>query len=192
MKIAFTLTLLISLLTSALTAPTADLQKRSTTLFPNYLIPINQSTPDTAYPTQYTTTIFYSGDESTGNEQRTIVGFDVPHSSEHNCAIEFVLPAPIPGGYPNTVNGSRRLDVYGFNGEVINGVTTWNNRPPRYPPFDPLWTIYQPTNFEPAVVTGGSLPCNHGQRMDFEVVATWGVGQTYFDWFVPQVIVGYG
>ncbi|CUS06971.1 unnamed protein product [Tuber aestivum] len=183
MKVDFTLALLISLLTSTLAAPTTNLQKRSTTIFPNYLIPINQSTPDTAYFTQYTATIDYSGDDSTGNEKRMIVGFDVPQSSEHNCALEFVLPAPVPGGYPNAVSGSGRLDVYGFNGQIINGVTNWNNRPPRYPPFTPFWTIYQPTDFSPAVVTGGPLPCNHGQRMDFEVVATRGVDPTYFDWF---------
>ena len=74
-------------------------------------------------------------------EKFTIVGFDVPHSSEHNCAISFVLPAPVPDGYPNTVTGSGKLDVYGFNGQVINGVTNWNNRPPRYPPSTPFWTI---------------------------------------------------
>lgn len=71
----------------------------------------------------------------------TIVGFDIPNNNEHNCAISFVLPAPVPGGYPNAVNGSGRLDIYGFNGQVINGVTHWNNRPARYPPFTPLWTI---------------------------------------------------
>ncbi|KAG0640451.1 hypothetical protein HOY80DRAFT_1021916 [Tuber brumale] len=182
MKANFAFAHLITLLTSALAAPTAELRKRETTLFPNFLIPVKQSTPDTAYFTQYTATIFYSGGD-TGNEQRVIVGFDVPHGAEHNCSISFVLPAPVPDGYPNTVNGSGKLDVYGFNGEVINGQTTWNNRPQRYPPFTPLWTIYQPRNFAPAIVTGASLPCNHGQRMDFEVVATRGAGPTYFDWY---------
>lgn len=74
-------------------------------------------------------------------EKYTIVGFDVPDSSGHNCAISFVLPEPVPGGYPNTVTGSGSLDVYGFNGQVINGVTNWNNRPPRYPSSAPFWTI---------------------------------------------------
>ncbi|KAG0128234.1 hypothetical protein HOY82DRAFT_671655 [Tuber indicum] len=181
MKANFALALLITLLTSALAAPTTE-SNEGTTLFPNFLIPIKQSTPDTAYFTQYTATISYSGGD-TGNEQRTIVGFDVPQSTKHNCAISFVLPAPVPGGYPNAVNGSGKLDVYGFNGEIINGQTTWNNRPPRYPLFTPLWTIYQPTNFSPAIIAGSPIPCNHGRRMDFEVVATKGVGPTYFDWY---------
>ncbi|PUU75631.1 ubiquitin 3 binding protein But2 C-terminal domain-domain-containing protein [Tuber borchii] len=182
MKASFALTFLAILLASVFAAPTASLQKRTTTLFPNYLIPLKQSTPNTAYPTQYTATILYNGDDSTGNEQRTIVGFDIPGNNEHNCTISFVLPAPVLGGYPHAVNGSGRLEVYGFNGQVINGVTNWNNRPPRYP-LTPLWTIVQPTNFGPATVTGSPLPCNHGERMDFEVVATKGAGPTYFDWF---------
>lgn len=72
MKASFALTLLTTLLASAFAAPTASLQKRTTTLFPNYLIPLKQSTPNTAYLTQYTATILYSGDDSTGNEQRVI------------------------------------------------------------------------------------------------------------------------
>lgn len=72
MKASFALALLTTLLASAFAAPTSSLQKRTTTLFPNYLIPLNQSTPNTAYLTQYTATILYSGDDSTGNEQRTI------------------------------------------------------------------------------------------------------------------------
>ncbi|RPA99776.1 hypothetical protein L873DRAFT_881771 [Choiromyces venosus 120613-1] len=158
MKATVALTLLSTLLSSALAAPTANLQKRATILFPNYLIPLKQATPDTAYPTQYTATISYSGNDATDNETEMIVGFDVPNSSENNC-------------------------IYGFNGQVINGQTDWNNRPPRYPPATPFWTVVQPTGFSAANITGDPLPCNHGQRMDFEVVATRGVGPTYFDWF---------
>lgn len=76
MKASFALSLLTTLLTALLASahaiPAAGLKKRGTTLFPNYLIPLNQSTPDTAYPTQFTATILYSGDESTGNEKRLI------------------------------------------------------------------------------------------------------------------------
>ena len=137
------------------------------------------------------------------------VGFDVPGNSVQTyCALRLTIPAPTPWGYPNTVTGTGRLDVHGVIGLVDPGTTSWNNRPTRYPD-TPIWTVsvcflsfspflawaragragadkggytQQPLTFGDAVITGPAIPCNRGQRMDFEVLAD-RPGATYFDFY---------
>lgn len=67
-------------------------------LFPHYLNPIRQATPNTAYPTQYTGEVAFTS-EAHKNETRLLVGFDVPANVGTRCAIKFQLPPNVPGGF---------------------------------------------------------------------------------------------
>lgn len=95
-------------------------------------MPILQLDPDTAYPTRYTGEIAYESVE-TGDEQRLLVGFDVPANVGTRCGIKFRLPIKEEdeGGYQWSVEGSGMLDVWSLKSTIVNGGTTWNNKPGR-------------------------------------------------------------
>lgn len=127
------------LLPVALTAPVTT-DYLAAVLFPNYIVPIKQATPYTAYPTQYTGQISYTSSWHK-DEIRLLVGFDVPEDVGTRCAIKFTLaPKTSPYGYQWTVNGSGKLDVWKLAGLIESGETTWANKPARTTK-EPLFTI---------------------------------------------------
>ncbi|KAA8913237.1 ubiquitin 3 binding protein But2 C-terminal domain-containing protein [Sphaerosporella brunnea] len=179
----FLLALTAVAVTAALAAPTAEDAPQSqgllNVLFPNYLVPIYQANPDTAYPTQYEGDVSYT--PGVANEVRLLVGFDVPANSGTRCLIKFRLEPKTPWGYDWTVTGTGKLDVWALTSIIQNGVTTWNSKPARTS-VNPLFKIVQPLQGGDAAVWGAVIPCNGGQRMDFEVAAT-RPGATTFNWF---------
>lgn len=100
------------------------------TLFPHYLNPINQATPDEASFTQYTGEAAFTA-TAHRNETRLLVGFDVPSDAGSRCAIKFQLPANVPGGFQWEVTGNGKLDVWSLVKEFKNGAVTWNTKPAR-------------------------------------------------------------
>lgn len=73
MKFFSTIALVSGLFGTATLAAPAGVEKRDTVvgeIFPNYLVPINQSAPNTVYGTKNTFHIEYSGNDATSNEVR--------------------------------------------------------------------------------------------------------------------------
>lgn len=58
------------------------------------------------------------------------VGFDVPSNGAKYCFIKFKLPPREldPNGYPWSVSGSGKFDVYPLDGIIRVGHLTWNRR----------------------------------------------------------------
>lgn len=162
----FAITFLYSALSIVLAAPTAapTVRKRDIVevIFPHFLVPAVQMSPDTTYATQYTAQINYTGSdydmsETTmfgkrqppkpivvvslhflaNNHTAVLVGFDVPNNNATNCLIKFTLPEALPGGYEWTAKGSGKFDVYMVTSPIVPGELSWNNRPQRYPTLDP-------------------------------------------------------
>jgi len=174
----------LALAASALARPAKDSKDISnasllTTLFPNYLVPINEASPNTAYPTQFTADISFT---VKGNETRMFVGFDVPSNGATSCAISFTLPPPQAGEqFPWTVTGTGQLDVFQSTNIVVPGTTTWNTKSGRTT-VAPLFQITEPLTGGDATITGSNIACNLGQRQDFEVLITH-PGPASFEWF---------
>lgn len=61
------------------------------------------------------------------------MGFDVPANVGTRCSIKFRLPMKEDdvGGYEWVVVGSGKLDVWSLKSIIINGGTSWNNKPAR-------------------------------------------------------------
>jgi len=183
MKAAFSA--LALLVASAVAVPTSftttvDDATAVTVLFPNYLVPAKENTPNQAYNTQFTARVNFTSATS-GDEAITLVGFDVPANGLTNCAIKFELAPKDPNGFQWEVTGTGRLSVYQLASNIVPGTTTWANRPAKVSDHASFFILQSPSGGA-ATMGGASIPCKQGQRMDFEVSVT-RPGPAGFLWF---------
>ncbi|KAI5839791.1 hypothetical protein DFP73DRAFT_598052 [Morchella snyderi] len=172
----------LTVFSAVLAAPIAKGRDIVYEVFPNYLVPAVQAFPGTAYSTQNTGHISYSGNDLDLNETTMFVGFDIPANEATNCVIKFALPPPsVPWGYEWKAQGSGRFDVYLVTSLIVPRELSWENRPQRYQL--PVFSVTQPTDGGEATVDGPNTRCFNGQRMDFELVATRESGSMRLDWF---------
>ncbi|RYN27805.1 hypothetical protein AA0120_g10631 [Alternaria tenuissima] len=99
------------------------------TQLPHMLLPLKNSQPDTAFPTQNNATVRY--DDRSLDEQWTAVNYDVPDNAANICRLRFLIntdtfknaPLSLKGEAPFAINISR------IEPKLVNGGTTWNNKP---------------------------------------------------------------
>jgi len=175
------LVLLASMAFAVPTSFTTTQEDATTELFPNYLVPAKQNTPNEAYNTQFTARVNWTS-AAAGDESITFVGFDVPNNGLTNCAIKFTVAPKTTDGFQWTLSGAGAMSLYLLNNPVVPGTTTWNSRPARLSN-TPSFTIVEPLAGGDATLTGASIPCKNGQRMDFEASVTHSAGASGFFFF---------
>ena len=143
--------------------PVERRQTSGTTLFPNYLIPVQPSQADTAFGSVYSPDV-YPG-------QAVDVGFDVPAGTGSTCDLVFYLPGN--GGSSYSLGGERRFTAQQLSGPLSTR-TTWNNRPA------PFGDLYEFTLTEGQTTIIGTVGCAQGQQQAFELSS---VDESTAQWF---------
>lgn len=152
------------------TVPSATITARdpSTTRFPNYLVPVQPGSPNTAFGSVYAPQIVAG--------TLLDVAFDVRYSGPI-CDLLFLLPGtqsdPGPGAAPYTIGGSGRFTAQQLSGPVSTS-TTFSSRP------SVQGDIYKFSLSEGQTTFIASVPCALGTQQGFEIVA---VNDSSIDWF---------
>ncbi|KAF1839402.1 hypothetical protein BDW02DRAFT_150882 [Decorospora gaudefroyi] len=100
------------------------------TLFPHLLIPLKSWEPNTAFPTEPDAYVTYSS--RTGAQQWTAINFDVPNNNAIMCRLRFLVNTNFAMNAPFALYGTPdfTINISRIKPELVNGVTTWDNRPP--------------------------------------------------------------
>ncbi|RPA88198.1 hypothetical protein BJ508DRAFT_320297 [Ascobolus immersus RN42] len=180
----------IALLAAALSsiAQAAPAEKRQVApiqvVYPNYIIPIKQNAPDTAFGPQFRGDIYYHS-FAARNETRLLLGFDMPSNAATNCQLAFNLPpAGTPNAFPWSQSGNPTLWVYTLS-RIVDVTDTWNKRPARVPEARVGTIILRSEQFPDASqsLIQGIIPCKKGQRLDLELAYRAQGGEGNVNWF---------